>query len=65
MRPPWRFETKRRRVSGKTQRIALDNYLLTIGSAFFVLLGPRSKSDLVLGGQRSNFREISNFSTLR
>ena len=45
-------------LSGKNQRIALDEYSRLVVRFF----GPRSIFDPVMRGQRSNFREIGNFS---
>ena len=46
-------------LSGKDHRIAFDEYSRLVVRFF----DPRSKIDSVLGGQRSNFHEMGNFST--
>ena len=61
MRPPWRFETKRRSASRK-RSIDCSQRVLAIGGIFF---DPRSTFDLVMPGQRSIFGEIDVFSTLQ
>ena len=59
--PPCRFETEGRRASRKKRAYA-PRRVLHDGGQFF---DPRSIFDLVLAGQRSNFREIGTFSTLQ
>ena len=61
MRPPWRFETKRRSASQK-KAIDCSRRVLAIGGILFY---PRSTFDLVMAGQRSTFGEIDVFSTLQ
>ena len=61
MRPPWRFETKRRSALRKTP-IDCSRRVLAIGGIFFYL---KSTFDLVMTGQRSIFGEIDVFSTLQ
>ena len=61
MRPPWRFETKRRSASRKRPNDC-SRRVLAIGGIFF---DPRSTFDLVMAGQRSIFGEIDVFSTLQ
>ena len=62
MRPPWRFETKRRSASRKKKTIDCSRRVLAIGGIFF---DPRSTFDLVMAGQRSIFGKIDVFSTLQ
>ena len=61
MRPPWRFEIKRRSASRK-RSIDCSQRVLAIGGIFFY---PRSTFDLVMAGHRSIFGEIDVFSTLQ
>ena len=57
MRPPWRFETKRRSASQK-RPIDCSRRVLAIVGIFF---DPRSTFDLVMAGQMSIFGEIDVF----
>ena len=57
MRPPWRFETKRRSDSHKKQSIARDEYSQLEECS----LDPRSTFDLVMTGQMQIFWEIEVF----
>ena len=59
--PPWRFQTKRRRASRK-RPADCSRRVLAIGCIIF---GLRSIFDPVMAGQRSNFRNFYDFSTLR
>ena len=61
VRPPWRFQTKRRRASRK-RSADCSRRVLAIGGIIF---GPRSIFDSVMVGQRSNFRKFYDFSILR
>ena len=61
MRPPSRFETKRRSASRK-RPVDCSRRVLAIGGIFF---DPRSTFHLVMAGQRSIFGEINVFSTLQ
>ena len=57
MRPPWRFQTKRRRASRKRPADCARR-VIAIGGIIF---GPRSIFDPVMAGQRSNFRKFRDF----
>ena len=57
MRPPWRFQTKRRRALRKRPADCARS-VLAIGGIIF---RPRSILDPVMAGQRSNFRKFSDF----
>ena len=61
LRPPCRFETEGRRASRKKPADASRRVLHDDGKLF----GLRSTFDLVMAGQRSNFRETDTFSTLQ
>ena len=61
VRPPWLFQTKRRRASRK-RPADCSRRLLAIGGIIF---GPRSIFDQLMAGQRSNFRKFYDFSNLR
>ena len=54
--PPSRSKLSVAELSGKHQRIALEEYSPLV--CFFIL---NEKFDQVMRGQRSNFREIDNF----
>ena len=57
MRPPWSFETKRRRAL-REKAIDCSRRVLAIGGIFSY---PRSTFDLVMTGQRSIFGEVDVF----
>ena len=61
VRPPWSFQTKRRRASRK-RPVDCSRRVLAIGGIIF---GPRSIFDPVMAGKRPNFRKFYAFSTLR
>ena len=61
VRPPWRFQTKRRRASRKRPADCSPRVFVIGG----IIFGPRSIFDLVMIDQRSNFREFHDFSTSR
>ena len=61
VRPPWRFQTKRRRASRKRPADS-SRRVLAIGGIIF---GLNSIFDLVMAGQLSNFRKFHDFSTSR
>ena len=61
MRPPWRFETKRRSASQKKT----NQLLLTSTRDWWYISYPRPTFDLVMAGQRSIIGEIDVFSSLQ
>ena len=61
MRPPWRFETKRRTASRKK-----TNRLLSASTRdWWYIFYPRSIFDLFMTGQRSIISDIDVFPTLQ
>ena len=57
VRPPWCFQTKRRRAS-RERPADFSRRLLAIGGIIF---GPRSIFEPVMAGQMSNFRKFQDF----